>query len=158
MIKILLVLFAFNTGFSSELPLRGEADYRWLFMHIYNAKLWANNNEIYSEPFTLELKYGRNFKGVHIVDQSIKELKHAGVGDLEQWRAILLPIFPDIKEGNTIQAKFDPKLGVVFHLDKEKELGRIEDINMAKDFLNIWLGDKASDPKFRNKLLGGKNE
>lgn len=35
-----------------------------------------------------------------------------------------------------------PKEGIVF-LNKDKELGKLADLNFSKRFLEIWLGEKA---------------
>lgn len=139
------------------LPLRGQGDYKWLFLHIYEAKLWAEKGDnIYSRPLLLELKYSRSFKGKDIVEQSIKELTNTGSPklDIEKWRESLLKIFPDVKEGDVIQAKYDPVSGVVFSLNLTKELGRISDPHSSKTFLDIWLGENTSDPELRKILLG----
>lgn len=137
--------------------MRGKGDYKWFFLHIYEAKLWSEKGDaLYSRPLMLELKYSRSFKGKEIVEQSIKELVSSGnpKTELEAWRVKLLEIFPDVKPGDSIQASFDPGTGVTFHLNSSKELGRLADVNFARKFLDIWLGEKTSAPELRNKLLG----
>ena len=144
-------------GQTNNLPLRGQGDYKWLFLNIYEAKLWAEKtDDIYSKPLLLELKYHRNFKGKDIVTQSIKELVNAGhpMTELEPWGAKLLEIFPDVKEGDVIQAQYNPENGITFRLNSVKELGRVTDINFSRKFLDIWLGEKSSAQDLRNKLLG----
>lgn len=140
-----------------KLPLRGQGDYKWLFLHVYEAKLWGEKgDDLYSKPLLLELKYSRSFKGKDIVEQSIKELIKAGSPDSEmgEWKKKLLEIFPDVKEGDIIQASFRPDNGLSFYLNSNKELGRLSDLNSSKTFLNIWLGEKTSAPELRQKLLG----
>jgi hypothetical protein len=142
---------------TSNLPLRGQGDYKWFFLHIYEAKLWAKkSDDLYSKPLLLELKYKRSFKGSDIVDQSIKELVHSGTpkNELDQWKPKLLEIFPDVKDGDTIQAHYDPETGVTFLFNSTKDLGRLSDLSFSKKFLDIWLGEKTSAQELRNKLLG----
>lgn len=156
-IFIICLYSTYVTAAATGLPLRGQGDYKWLFLHIYEAKLWAEQGDnIYSRPLLLELKYSRNFKGKDIVEQSIKELTNAGSPklDKENWRERLLKIFPDVKEGDVIQAKYDPENGVVFSLNLTKELGRISDLQSSKTFLDIWLGENTSAPELRRILLG----
>lgn len=158
-IFFITVFFSFSlmAAEASNLPLRGQGDYKWLFLHIYEAKLWGEKtNELYSKPLSLELKYKRSFKGKEIVNQSIKELVSAGHSqtEVEQWREKLLEIFPDVKEGDRIEANFDPSKGLVFLFNSTKELGRLTDLEFSKKFLDIWLGEKTSAPELREKLLG----
>lgn len=141
---------------SMNLPLMGEGQYKWMFLKIYDAKLWGiSGPELYSSPLILELKYRRDFSGIDIVDQSIKELKKSTLSNLEldQLKNKLLEIFPDVKEGDVIQAYFDPMKGLLFKLNSQKELGRLADVSFSKKFLDIWLGEKTSAPDLRKKLL-----
>lgn len=152
--------FLFVTAFAVEnanLPLRGQGNYKWLFLNIYEAKLWGEKTtDVYSKPLLLELKYLRDFKGKDIANQSAKELTSAGhsKSDVELWKERLLEIFPDVKEGDTIQASYYPDKGVTFYLNKTKELGKINDLNFSQKFLDIWLGKNTTAPDLRNKLLG----
>lgn len=155
-----LSLIFMNTVFGVEnanLPLRGQGDYKWFFLHVYEARLWGEKtNDLYSRPLLLELKYGRSFKGRDIAKQSAKELTSAGnkQTEVEILTKHLLEIFPDVKEGDTIQASYEPDRGIVFYLNKTKELGRLTDLNFSKKFLDIWLGENTSAPDLRKKLLG----
>ena len=140
--------------------LRGKFQYTWFFMDIYQAKLWAPNDiEVFSVPFTLELIYSRDFDGEDIVNQSIKELTGQGLSReyLEKKKEVLLEIFPNIKEGDSIMAQYTPEKGTVFYLNQKKKLGSIVDKTFSVEFLNIWLGEKTSSPELRAALLGSKD-
>ena len=154
---ILIGNITYANEFTIKYPLRGQGVYKWFFLKVYEAKLWAEPREnLYSAPFVLELKYKRNFKGKEIVDQSVKELLHAGVEAslIDKWRVRLLEIFPDVSENDSILASYNPDAGVIFYLNSTRELGKITDSNFSKQFLDIWLGDKTTAPELRNKLLG----
>lgn len=159
-ILFMLVLFSSSSIWAAEhenLPLRGQANFKWYFLQVYEAKLWGEKIEdIYSKPLKLELKYSRSFKGKDIAEQSIKELANAKIPKekLDQWKPILLEIFPDVNEGDVIQASYHPKEGVIFRLNSIKEIGRLTDLEFSKKFLDIWLGQNTSAPELRNKLLG----
>lgn len=140
-----------------HLPLRGQGSYKWFFLPIYDAKLWADKGDnLYLKPLLLELKYRRSLKGKDIVDQSIKELVNSGTSqnELDLVKLKLLEIFPDVKAGDAIQADYAPEVGVIFFLNSTKELGRLSDLSLSKKFLDIWLGEKTSAPELRNELLG----
>lgn len=158
MICVLSISLSFAAE-TSTLPLRGQGQYKWLFLKIYDAKLWAEkSNDIYSKPLLLELKYSRSFKGQDIAEQSIKEIVSSGVpkDQLGELSKKLQEIFPDVKDGDVIAANFNPSSGIVFHLNQSKELGRLADLNFSKTFLNIWLGEKTTAPELRKQLLGEK--
>ena len=150
----ILLSSAFSQSFGE---LRGAGKYTWFFIDVYEAKLYGPKvSDLYSKPFSLELKYMREFKGEDIVKQSEKELKSAGLEEsiINKWRAPMLKIFPNVKEGDKITASFYPDKGVVFTLNTKNELGRIADLDFSRHFMNIWLGPKTSDPDLRDKLLG----
>jgi hypothetical protein len=160
---IFICISTFHTPFSladdlsKQLPLIGQGEYRWFFLSIYDAKLWGKKEEnIYSTPLILELIYKRNFKGHDIVNQTEKELRSAGIeeNNLNKWKPRLLEIFPNIQPGDSITASFDPEKGIIFYFNKTKEIGKIQDVAFSKTFLDIWLGERSSDLKLRNKLLG----
>lgn len=143
---------------TTSLPeLRGKGDYYWFMLHVYEATLWADKKaELYSSPLVLELKYQRNFDGKDIVKQSMKELDHLGAPASERarWESELLSIFPNVKKGDTIRARFHPEEGVYFYLNENKSLGKLSDVNFSKNFLDIWLSEKTRAPELRKKLLG----
>lgn len=161
---LFLIFLVQNFSFASvkgKVPLIGEAQYNWFFLEVYKAKLWSNStelNNIYKNPLALELEYLRDFKGKDIAKQSVKEIISAGVEEkyAKSWEEKLTEIFPDIKEGDKLLASYSPELGIVFYHNTKKKVGEIKDLKFSKIFLDIWLGDKASDSDFRKKLLGIK--
>jgi hypothetical protein len=152
-------IFSINVFSEENLPLRGEGIYTWYLLHVYQAKLYASPGEnLYLNPLVLELKYSRSLRGKDIADQSIKELVHAKVDQesITQLKPMLFDIFPDVNEGDTIKATFDPKTGIIFYFNSTKTLGKLTDLKLAKSFLDIWLGEKTNAKDLRHQLLGNK--
>lgn len=59
----------------------------------------------------------------------------------------------EIKKGDVIELAFAPAKGLlVFH--NTKNLGSIQGLDFKKALFAIWLGDKPSDKKLKNNLLG----
>lgn len=144
---------------TQKLPLRGQASYSWLFFDVYDAKLWTRSKkDFFSRNLEFELAYKRSLKGSDIFKQTQKEILHAGhqEGKVKKWMSTIPNLFPDVKDGDKILASFDPQRGITFYLNHERKIGEITDLDFARAFLNIWLGEEASDQKFRNKLLGLK--
>jgi hypothetical protein len=163
--KIINLLLVFSLSFSAfaaeipQPPLLGQAEFKWFFFSVYDVKLWAPDaKKLYSNVLLLEIKYKQKFKGIDIAKQSEKELLHAGIemAVVDKWRSILLEIFPDINAGDRILASFHPTEGITFYLNSNKVLGHIADLSFSKNFLDIWLGEKTSEPELRDKLLGLK--
>lgn len=160
--KLLILLMTFVGVSMAEVerfPLRGEGSYSWLFIDVYDAALFAPaGDDIYSKEFRLDLKYKRSFDGEDIAKQSEKEMLSAGVSEelIKLWRDRMRAVFPDVKKGDVISALFKPNVGVSFKFNRSETLGSFNDVEFSKHFLNIWLGEKTSDPKLRRKLLGRK--
>lgn len=137
--------------------LLGSGDLTWLFWDVYEARLFAETGiNLYSTPLTLELTYKRDFEGRAIGEQTISELKNIGVdeGIINQWNDKILDLFPNIKEGDTISANFDPEKGLTLYHNRSIRFGEISDLAFSRHFLDIWLGEKTRAPKLRLKLLG----
>lgn len=157
-LALLLSFIAVSFGAENSMKLLGEGRYTFMFMTVYKARLWAvNKDDLYSNTVTLELEYKMNLKGKDIVSQTKKELLKAGIEESKanEWSSLLLPIFPDVKEGDSLMAKFNPINGIKFYLNQEMLLGEVKSIPFSKAFLDIWLGPKSSEPSLRNQLRGG---
>lgn len=163
MAKIFLIFFsiiqlsAVALSAESNLPLRGKGEFKWFVLDIYEATFWATpGDDFFSRDLKLGLKYKRDLKGKDIAEQSIKEMQRSELSENEAkiYRQKLLEIIPDVKEGDQIEARYSPEIGIIFTLNSNKELGRITDLTFSKKFLNIWLGENTSAPDLRRKLLG----
>ncbi|MCB0357081.1 MAG: chalcone isomerase family protein [Bdellovibrionales bacterium] len=144
-------------GFN-DLPFIGKSTYKWFVFEIYDAKLWANSRvKFYTDKLKLKLTYKRSFVGKEILQQTRKELESAGhdnttINDLIK---TLEKVFPDVKKGDSISANYDPNNGVALYLNDKEVVGEIKNIKHSQIFLDIWLGETASDSKFRSNLIGG---
>ena len=158
---IYLYLFTCLSAFaSSPSPLseklRGNYHFSFYFFDVYEAKLWASEKEIYSEPFSLELIYKRDLVGKEIAKRSITEIEGQGQ-KLEAKKdklELLIKIFPNVKKGDSILANYNGQFGVTFYLNRKKKIGEIRDLKFAKQFMDIWLSPKTSEKKMRSALLG----
>lgn len=150
-------IFSSGATLKNSLPMRGSAEYKWYFLSIYQAKLWTSvPTNFYNGMVELELTYNRNIDGLDIVNQSEAELLKAGNDTplVAQWKQQLLSIFPNVKKGESITAFYEPQKGITFYLNQTKEIGKIDNIQFAQHFLDIWLGEKVSDVNFKKRLIG----
>ena len=135
----------------------GEGAVRFLFITAYDATLWTDAPHwSMNAPFALVLHYGMGFSTDDLVSRSIKEMRHVAPGTseakLQQYKAALTRVFPDVKSGDTITALYVPGRPVQFFLDG-RQTGEVADPGFAAPFFAIWLSPQTSDPDLRAKLL-----
>jgi Chalcone isomerase-like len=139
------------------LSVRGETLLRVFGFKVYDARLWTQSKaHSYDDMFALELVYAMGFKGKDIADRSVEEMRKVGIRDeakLMRWGSEMARIFPDIQKGEALIGVFVPNKEVRF-FTREKLIATVADPEFAKAFFDIWLSEKTSEPKLREKLLG----
>lgn len=137
---------------SAEAPY-GKAALTRLIFHAYDAELWTDTKPwSYEAPFALSLTYRMGFTSDELVDKTLEELARIH-GDRSSFKADLVRAFPAVEDGERITAVFTPKSGVRFYYNGQKTAD-IESPQFAREFFDIWLSDKTSEPRLRRKLLG----
>jgi hypothetical protein len=131
--------------------------------NIYDAKLWTGENFVaanYSaEPFALELRYLRSFKGSSIAEISLKEMRKLGKVSDEKaatWLTEMKRTFPDVKKNDVLVGIHRSDGSASFTLNG-KPIGDVRDEEFTRLFFGIWLSSKTSEPKMRNELIGTAN-
>jgi hypothetical protein len=138
----------------------GNSKFTWFGLHVYDAQLWSsvagNQFDYKQHPSWLELKYGRDFEGSDIAEQSREEMEKIGGSSeekLKAWEKKLAEVFPNIKKGDTLSALFLPGKAMQF-FHNGKPLAVMNDMELARSFMGIWLDSKTSEPDLRRKLIG----
>jgi hypothetical protein len=135
----------------------GDGRLRWFGLHIYDAALWSGSREFDSDrPFALVIRYARDFKGSHIAQSSVDELKRLGYRDpakLTRWGQALERLLPDVKAGERLTGVYHP-LGGVDLYSEDRALGTISDPEFAHAFFSIWLDPRTREPTLRERLIG----
>lgn len=172
-VTVFLISFVFVVGmslptFANTLPevvvkehtalsVRGEGDLKFLGFKVYDARLWTQLKPYStSEIFALQLIYDMSFKGREIADRSLTEMRKVGYKDeqkLKRWGEEMLRIFPDVNKGDALIGVSIPGKGAKFY-SRDKLIATADDAEFAKAFFDIWLSEKTSEPKLRDKLLG----
>ena len=168
LISMLCVIFASQSALANNLPefvakehaalnVRGEGDLKFFGFKVYDARLWTQvKPHSPSEVFALELIYDMSFKGREIAERSVAEMRKVGYKDeqkLKRWGEEMMRIFPDVKKGDALIGVSIPNKGAKFY-SRDKLIATAEDAEFAKAFFDIWLSEKTSEPKLREKLLG----
>lgn len=131
---------------------------------IYDARLWApapfNAASFAASALALELNYLRDFKAADIAERSLKEMRRSqpvSDGQAAQWKAELLRVIPDVRQGDRITGVHRPGQGASFWVNGRAS-GEVLDADFARRFFGIWLSPDTSEPRMREALLAGSGE
>ena len=138
----------------------GHARLRVYGFNIYDAKLWEADGfaapNYATEPFALELRYLRDFKGEMIAERSLAEMRRLGAISEEKastWLASMKKTFPDVKKGDLLIGIHRPDGTASFNLNG-RPIGDVNDAEFTRFFFGIWLSANTSEPKMRRDLIG----
>lgn len=138
---------------------RGEAVMRFFGLKVYDIRLWTDKKPFtHAEPFALELVYDLSLKGTEIAKRSVGEMRKVGYTDeakLARWLEAMTRIFPDVVQGDTLVGVSIPGKEARFY-SQSKFIAAVPDPEFARAFFDIWLAEKTSEPRLRDRLLGGK--
>jgi hypothetical protein len=141
----------------SGFAVRGEAVMRFFGLKVYDVRLWTQMKAFtHAEPFVVELVYDMALNGRDIADRSVKEMRAQGVSDeakLQRWGEQMTKIFPDIRKGDALIGVSLPGKEARFY-SRDKLIATVPDPEFSRAFFDIWLSDKSSEPKLRQRLLG----
>lgn len=155
MIRILLiVIFLFSTqAFARIMPenygykICNHHKFTFLLFKVYDSYLCVNDDEnlapgeIFKSDFSLIIDYDMNFGKEELAKSSIEEInKHYEVDKetQDQYFKTLMGIFPDVKDGDIIEARYFKKGRVEFYHNKVLS-GEIDNKAFSRIFLDIWL-------------------
>lgn len=145
--------------FASESRLAGQGTMRFFGLRIYDAALWVQSGfeprEFGSHWLALELTYHRAFQGQAIAERSVAEIARQRSMEpalAQRWTALLTQWLPNVKEGDRLTGVYRPGQGMQLWLG-EKDLGVLDDPDLARYFFGIWLSPYTSEPKLRDALL-----
>lgn len=133
-----------------------RASLNWLMFKAYDADLWvAGERWSYEAPFALTLTYDMAFSTEELVSKTLEEMADIygkSIFDDAGLKASLEKSFPAVKKSDRITAFFDPKNGAEFYYNGSFT-NAIKDVSVAKQFFQIWLSNKTSQPQLRKSLL-----
>ncbi|GGA68551.1 hypothetical protein GCM10011369_07730 [Neiella marina] len=141
----------------------GKADFDWLWWTIYQAKLFhpTGQFDFNNLPGTvLLLNYQMDIDKEDLLEQTMEQWQQLDIGDHQQqaqWLTQLHQLWPDVTEGDEliVQVANDGSSEFWFRRGSElKNLGRIDSASFTRDFLSIWLLERAEHQQFRLALLG----
>ena len=142
-------------GFQSP-KLIGEGTLKVLMWEVYDLRLLTDGTPFsWNNKFILEFDYSRELKKESVIDASLKEFKlqpNVSDKDIKAWEVYLEQVIQPVQKGTKASVMWVPDGQIIFHYEGSKPT-TIKNEKFARAFLNIWLGEKTSRPKLRNKLL-----
>lgn len=141
----------------TQLQLVGKGKLKVLFWDIYNAELYTADGR-YEEtqyPIALKLQYLRDFSKKDLIKETEKQWKKLGFNDKDKiatWLTTLDTMWQDVNENDAITLYIDAERSSYFYFN-HAQLGKINDPEFARAFLDIWLSENTSAPEVRKKLI-----
>jgi Chalcone isomerase-like len=142
------------------LKARGGGLLRVFGFQVYNAYLWTPNGAEFDakKPYVLDIEYLRNFEGKVLSERSIDEMRGQGIGSdavYPKWLAEMVRVFPNVKPNDRLTGVATAnRTAKFFH--NGKFAGEINDPDFTDAFFGIWLHERSSQTRFRERLLGIK--
>jgi len=134
----------------------GEGTLKVLMWEVYDLRLFTDGTPFsWNNKFMLEFDYSRELKKESVIDASLKEFKlqpNVTDKDIKAWEVYLEKVIQSVQKGAKASIIWVPDGQIIFHYEGSKPT-TIENEKFARAFLNIWLGERTSRPKLRNKLL-----
>lgn len=159
-LALVLMVLLNGVGMASpvaELKKVGQAKLEVLFWDVYESELYSDDGQYQLDTYPLALKihYLRNIQADDLVERTAQEWQKLGISKQQAapWLAQLKTLWPDIKKGDelTIVVNNDRSSDFFFN---NQSLATIDDRDFGPSFLRIWLDEKCSYPKLRQKLIG----
>lgn len=146
-----------STPVINQLQTVGQGEMQWLFIDLYQAKLYAKGGEYraHSYPHALDIAYRIDIDKEDLVtatQEQWQQLSFEGQR-YQRWLSQLSQIWPDIKSGDKLTFVVTDENTSRFYHNGEL-LSSLNQPGFADAFLAIWLSPNTSRPDLRRQLLG----
>jgi hypothetical protein len=135
----------------------GEGEMKVLFWELYKAELFGSRASytFNDEQLALKITYYRDIDKNDLIEATAEQWQHIGVThqNIPKWLDELATIWPNIKKNDMLIVTRNKDNSASFFNDKGL-LGTVKDPAFGNAFLNIWLSEKTTRPKLREKLIG----
>ncbi|PKH02924.1 hypothetical protein CXF72_09015 [Psychromonas sp. MB-3u-54] len=159
LISVAFLLFSNLAYANVTAPLKtvGQGEMSWLFMDVYQVSLHsADGHYVHQEyPQALTIRYQRSFKKEWLIKATAEEWQKMKIDSrqYEPWLAQFFSLWPNVNSGDTLTFLVAKNgQGTFYHNDRL--LGDINNRDLSRAFLDIWLSKKTSEPDLRRQLIG----
>ncbi len=135
----------------------GEARLKVLLWSVYDSRLYtpSGSYDDGDRPLRLEIQYLRDIRARDLVDRTLTEWRAMGRAHPDQglWLEQLSGLWPDIQASDVLTLELD-RDGVATFSHNGETLGRLEDPDFGREFVDIWLSRDSTRQTLRNRLVG----
>jgi len=123
--------------------------FQFFVFPVYDSRVRTDNREW----IEIELTYRLNLTSDELLSSTRTEWERLAVPEsqISEWLQQLAAVFPDVKKGQKIAARYHVRDGVVFFLDR-REVGRIAGEAFATNFFSIWLSPSSRDHRLHREF------
>ena len=140
-------------------PVVGKATFSWAFWTVYHARLMTPGGrfEPGKAPVALSIDYQLDIDGKDLLEQTGKQWRKLGIdkAQRELWLAELAGVWPDVKEGDNLTFVLYANNGRFYF--NQAFLAEIDNTELNRAFIDIWLSPQSEYPKQRRQLIGAKD-
>ncbi len=153
----LLLLCSKVAASDSALQMVGQARLTYMIWPMYDSRLYSPDGT-YQEgqlPLRLEIQYLREVYSKDLIKHTQSEWQRQGLSheNAQRWLDALSQLLPDVRKNDVLGLSVD-KTGSSSFTVNGRPLGRIDDPEFGRSFLDIWLSPSTSRPDLRQALLG----
>ncbi|WP_422490252.1 chalcone isomerase family protein [Endozoicomonas sp. ALE010] len=139
----------------------GHSTLKWGLWDIYDAQLKTPSGrydvaEPASTDVALLIDYRRKISKKRLLSATDQQWAHLGVSreNRKRWLKQLSKIWKGVRAGDRLVFVLSASGGRFYF--GHRFLGRIDDVRLARTFLDIWLSDNTAYPQLRQQLIGSK--
>lgn len=137
----------------------GYSTLTWGFWEIYDAQLKTPSglyraDKPFASNIALLIDYRRNISKKSLLSATDEQWMHLGVSreNRKRWIQVLDKIWRDVEKGDRLVFVLT-ETGGRFYFGDEM-IGRIDDLLLARAFVDIWLSESTAYPGLRRHLIG----
>lgn len=134
----------------------GQASFRWLGIHLYDATLWSDAARFdWSAPMALELSYDMGISGADLLDTTMDEIARMEGEQPDQaaLRQALRPCMKSVSDGDHYVAAASGADQISLWLNGAQTCS-VSHAGVKQRFLGIWLADNSRSPALSRQLRG----
>ncbi|WP_257263851.1 chalcone isomerase family protein [Endozoicomonas sp. ONNA2] len=157
--------FAQNAGTKQDYPVWelwravGHATLKWGFWDIYDAQLKTPSGlydvaDPAASDVALVIDYRRKISKKRLLAATDQQWAHLGVSreNRKRWIQQLSKIWKGVRAGDRLVFVLSAS-GGRFYFGRYF-LGKVDDVQLARTFMDIWLSDSTAYPELRQQLIG----
>ncbi|MBF9000801.1 chalcone isomerase family protein [Vibrio sp. NFV-1] len=144
-------------------PIVGQAEFTWFWFDVYRSTLRTPDGIYHGEGKTaaLQIEYQRKISAQELLKATRKQWLEMDYNEslIDRWINYLTTLFPSVVKGDQLIYVSQGGQGkLYFHPVKQtlQFVGTINDTELDRAFLGIWLATNTEYPDLRLQLIGEK--